>query len=392
MVSSIFIHCFFLDILFPPIQYCIIFFISQSPSDKFIWCYRTDDGEMFVVKDPERFASEVIPQYFDHNKFSSFARQLNFYGFRKMQAKPIRNSDFDLDTAKHVTFFNEKFKRGRCDLLKEIQRSTRGGGQMTGDASKEVQELKDTISALEEKMEDMKAHMEDRLRSLELEMLGRMEQMMLAMQQHQTAQTLQLQAHVSTGSKNSFIHRESSIPGESWDPLPFMNAAGNLERITSNLTFNISSVGADLPKSAPTLPPHPKQKSFPLESIDAVSGSSALPPSRLNSLRGISRGLSRGISELSSTSAILLRNSWEDKFFSMLMLGENEQGQRPQDPQGDTNVVGPDAATQRDVTMESSYAKVVVSSNNISSQELPPAISRRDSERTLSSVSDIEQL
>lgn len=41
---------------------------------------RSDDGDMFIVKDPEIFASEVIPQYFDHNKFSSFARQLNFYG------------------------------------------------------------------------------------------------------------------------------------------------------------------------------------------------------------------------------------------------------------------------------------------------------------------------
>jgi hypothetical protein len=36
---------------------------------------RTPDGEMFVVKDPDLFASKVIPQYFDHNKFSSFARQ-----------------------------------------------------------------------------------------------------------------------------------------------------------------------------------------------------------------------------------------------------------------------------------------------------------------------------
>ena len=42
---------------------------------------RTPDGEMFVVKDPDLFAAEIIPQYFDHNKFSSFARQLNFYGY-----------------------------------------------------------------------------------------------------------------------------------------------------------------------------------------------------------------------------------------------------------------------------------------------------------------------
>lgn len=31
---------------------------------------------MFVVKDPDLFASTIIPQYFDHNKFSSFARQV----------------------------------------------------------------------------------------------------------------------------------------------------------------------------------------------------------------------------------------------------------------------------------------------------------------------------
>ena len=40
-------------------------------------CAWSSDGLSFIVKDPDRFAAEVIPQYFDHNKFSSFARQLN---------------------------------------------------------------------------------------------------------------------------------------------------------------------------------------------------------------------------------------------------------------------------------------------------------------------------
>ena len=75
----------------------------------------------------------------------------------------------------------------------------------------------------------------------------------------------------------------------------------------------------------PTLPPHPKQKSL---SPTGLPGAMGLPPSRLNSLaRGLSRGisnLSRGVSVESNASAVLLRNSWEDKFFSMLMLGEND--------------------------------------------------------------------
>lgn len=129
---------------------------------------------MFVVKDPDLFASAIIPQYFDHNKFSSFARQLNFYGFRKMQSKPIRNSDFDTNTAKHVTFFNENFKRGRCDLLKKIQRSTRGGGNNSAqDHQREVQNLKEQVATLENKVQEMSTQFEERMRRLELDMLGR---------------------------------------------------------------------------------------------------------------------------------------------------------------------------------------------------------------------------
>ena len=51
----------------------------------------TEDGTMFVIKDQVIFAAEIIPTFFEHNKFTSFARQLNFYGFRKMQVN-IGNS------------------------------------------------------------------------------------------------------------------------------------------------------------------------------------------------------------------------------------------------------------------------------------------------------------
>ena len=55
----------------------------------------SEDGKMFIIKDQKVFEKEVIPQFFDHNKFTSFARQLNFYGFRKMQvSNQIEPSQF----------------------------------------------------------------------------------------------------------------------------------------------------------------------------------------------------------------------------------------------------------------------------------------------------------
>ena len=30
-------------------------------------CSWADDGDMFVVNNPDRFAEDIIPQYFDHN-------------------------------------------------------------------------------------------------------------------------------------------------------------------------------------------------------------------------------------------------------------------------------------------------------------------------------------
>eukprot|EP00934_Nitzschia_sp_Nitz4_P004660 Nitzschia sp. Nitz4//scaffold2_size372955//256108//257823//NITZ4_000450-RA/size372955-processed-gene-0.440-mRNA-1//1//CDS//3329546859//4650//frame0 len=322
----------------------------------------TPDGEMFVVKDPDLFASTVIPQYFDHNKFSSFARQLNFYGFRKMQSKPIRNSDFDANTAKHVTFYNENFKRGRCDLLKKIQRSTRGGGgNPNQDQAREVQTLKEKVTTLEKTISDMSTQMEERMRRLELDMLGRMEQMMVAMQQQQQQQNNHMQV-TSNGSDLPKAPSSNSgpapapggvnnmsqpdIPG--WDPLPFGargTSIGSLSGIASGLGVG-NSTGMQMNKivppgnSGPTLPPHPKQKSLPSQGLP---GALSIPPDRLNSLRGIS-GLSRGISGLSrgasveSQSSALLTNTWEDKFFSMLMTGEKGQQQMQQ---GDNNGANP---------------------------------------------------
>jgi hypothetical protein len=259
-----------------------------------------------------------------------------------MQSKPIRNSDFDANTAKHVTFFNENFKQGRCDLLKKIQRSTRGGGGTPGqDQAREVQLLKEQVSSLEQTISDMGSQTEERMRRLELDMLGRMEQMMLAMQQQQGH--MQQPNSTGNGSSSAEVPKvATSNPSVSqgnagnnhhaevggWDPLPY-GARGTSIGSISGLQSLAASGALGMHKTmqqgqGPTLPPHPKQKSLPTPNLP---GALSIPPAHLASLRGISN-LSRGISSLSrgasieSQSSALLTNTWEDKFFSMLMSGE----------------------------------------------------------------------
>ncbi|KAL7581182.1 hypothetical protein ACA910_005971 [Epithemia clementina (nom. ined.)] len=120
----------------------------------------SDGGTTFVVKDTEKFAAEVIPEFFKHNNFSSFVRQLNFYGFRKIKSDPLRIRDAESsEESRFWKFRHEKFQRGREDLLGEIRKSNHheaADKQEVDGLKAEVKALRDELFSLRAEMHEMR--------------------------------------------------------------------------------------------------------------------------------------------------------------------------------------------------------------------------------------------
>lgn len=73
-----------------------------------------NNGTYVIIYDQEALTKEVFPAYFKHSNFKSFARQLNFYGFRKIKSKD----------KECCIYHHEYFQINRADLLPHIQRQT----------------------------------------------------------------------------------------------------------------------------------------------------------------------------------------------------------------------------------------------------------------------------
>jgi len=97
--------------------------LIETESDLLVeWSSR---GDSFFIRDQDEFCEHVLPKYFRHTKLTSFQRQLNLYGFRRITK--------GTDTG---AYFHQNFHRDSPHLVESIKRMVRkNSGDQTATAA-----------------------------------------------------------------------------------------------------------------------------------------------------------------------------------------------------------------------------------------------------------------
>jgi hypothetical protein len=96
---------------FPPFVRKTFQLVSDPTTNHIVsW---VNNGANFTIWNTQAFQKQILPQYFKHNNLCSFVRQLNTYGFHKINATSVLD---DLE------FSHPCFKQGAKHLLTKVKR------------------------------------------------------------------------------------------------------------------------------------------------------------------------------------------------------------------------------------------------------------------------------
>lgn len=87
--------------------------IETEPNSLIEW---SDHGACFFIRDVDEFCAVVLPKYFRHTKLTSFQRQLNLYGFRRITKGPDSGG-----------YYHPTFLRHQPNAIDSIKRMVRKG-------------------------------------------------------------------------------------------------------------------------------------------------------------------------------------------------------------------------------------------------------------------------
>lgn len=112
----------------------------------------SESGDSFFIYDVDRLCSEIIPTVFKHNKFSSFVRQLHFYGFKKVIPEHVYPNGWE-------QFRHPFFRKNEPALLVKIKKS--GHFEESSPVGDELAYIREHMQNINDRVQFLRSVVED---------------------------------------------------------------------------------------------------------------------------------------------------------------------------------------------------------------------------------------